>query len=79
MGNYQEFLDQSQTLLLQVVFFLSLLCAGTGAFYLVSLTAWMIQRRHFLILRVLYGVVATAIGGAGALGIGALQAVVQST
>ena len=78
LGNYQEFLDRSQTMLLQLVFFLSLLCVSTGLFYLGSLIAWMVRRRHFLILRVIYGLVATAVGGAGALGIGVLQAVVQS-
>ncbi len=78
MGNYQEFLDRSQSMLLQMVFFLSLLCVSTGVFYLGSLIAWMIRRRHILILRVVYGLVSTAIGGAGALGIGILQAVVRS-
>jgi hypothetical protein len=78
LGNYQEFMDRSQTMLLQLVFFLSLLCVSTGLFYLVSLIVWMIQRRHLLVLRVIYGFVATAIGAAGALGVGLLQAAVQS-
>jgi len=78
MGNYQEFMDRSQSMLLQMVFFLGLLCVSTGLFYLGALIAWMIRRRHFLILRVIYGLVATAVGGAGALGIGMLQAVVRS-
>jgi len=78
MGNYQEFMDRSQTLLLQMVFFLGLLCVSTGLFYLGSLIAWMIHRRHLLVWRIIYGLVATAIGGASTLGIGILQAVVRS-
>ena len=79
MGNYQEFMDQSQRLLLQLVFLLSLLCAATGLFYLVSLIIWMARRRHILALRVLYGMVATTVGAAGTLGIGVLQALMRST
>ena len=78
MGNYQEFMDRSQTMLLQMVFFLGLLCVSTGVFYLGTLIAWMVRRRHFLVLRLIYGLVAAAIGGIGALGIGILQAVVRS-
>jgi hypothetical protein len=78
LGNYQEFMDRSQTMLLQLVFFLSLLCASTALFYLVSLIVWMIRRRHLLIFRVIYALVATVVGAAGALGIGILQAAVQS-
>ena len=78
MGNYQEFMDRSQNMLLQMVFFLGLLCVSTGLFYLGSLIIWMIRRRRILILRVIYALVAIAIGGAGTLGIGMLQAVVRS-
>ena len=79
MGNYQEFLDRSQSMLLSMVFLLGLLCVSTGLFYVVSLTAWMIRRRHALILRLLYGLLATAVGGAASAGIGILQAVVRSS
>lgn len=78
MGNYQEFMDRSQNMLLQMVFFFGLLCVSTGLFYLGSLIVWMIRRRHILILRVIYALVTIAIGGAGTLGIGMLQAVVRS-
>jgi hypothetical protein len=38
----------------------------------------MIRRRHLLVLRFLYSIVATAAGGAASLSIGILQAVVRS-
>lgn len=78
MGNYQEFMDRSQNLLLQMLFFLGLLCVSTGLFYLASLIVWMVRRRHILVFRLIYGLVATAVGGASALGTGILQAVVRS-
>jgi len=78
MGNYQEFMDRSQNMLLQMVFFLGLLCVSTGLFYLGSLIVWMVRRRHILVFRVIYALVAIAIGGAGTLGMGMLQAVVRS-
>lgn len=79
MGNYQEFLDSSQRMLIYGVFFVGLLCVSTGVFYVVSLVIWMFRRGHLLLFRLIYGVAATAVGGASALGIGLLQAVIQSS
>jgi hypothetical protein len=62
-----------------MVFFLGLLCFATGIFYLVSLVIWMIRRRHFLVLRLLFALITTGIGAASSLGIGILQALVRST
>lgn len=79
VGNFQEFLDRSQTMLLSMVFFLGLLCTATGVFYIVSLVIWTIRRKHLLFFRFVYGILATAIGTACALGIGILQAIVTAT
>jgi hypothetical protein len=79
MGNYQGFTDGSQRVLLQIAFVLALLCSATGLFYVVSLVVWMVQRRHALVLRLLYGLVASAAGAAAALSMGLLQAVVGAS
>lgn len=78
LGNYQEFLDGSQSMLLILVSFLSLLAVATGLSYVGSLIIWMIRRRRTLILRLLYGIVATAICAAFAVGIGLLQSAVRA-
>lgn len=79
MGNYQEFLDSSQVLLLQVLFFSGLLTLSTGLFYVVSLVTWMISRRRLVIVRLLYGLLSAAVGAGAALAIGVLQAVVRAS
>ena len=77
LGNYQQFLDTSLMLLLRLMSALSLLCVASGACYVVGLLVWMIRRRHVMVVRLLYGLVATAVGAAGAIGTGLLQAMAQ--
>ncbi len=62
LGNYQEFLDQTQMLMLSILRMCGLLCALTGVYYSGSLLLWMIRRRRFLLLRVLYALIATTSG-----------------
>lgn len=77
LGNNQEFLDSSQLMLLGLISVASSLCVASGICYLVALGIWMIRRHHFMGLRVLYGVLATSIGGAAAVAGGALDAFVR--
>ena len=77
IGNYQQFLDSSLMLLLRLESGLSLLCVTSGVCYLAGLFAWMIRRRHVMFFRVVYGVVAVALGAVGAVGTGLLQAMAQ--
>lgn len=79
MGNYQEFLDSSQAMLLQLLFLSGLLSLSSGLFYIVSLVTWMISRRRIVMIRFLYGLVSAAVGAAAALAIGVLQAVVRAS
>ena len=69
LGNYQEFLDQTQTLLLSILRICGLLCALTGIYYTGSLLLWMIRRRRFLLIRVIYALIATSAGIALTLGV----------
>lgn len=62
LGNYQEFLDDTQTLLLGILRVAGLLCALTGAYYTVTLILWMIRRHRFLPFRFLYALLATSVG-----------------
>ena len=61
LGNYQEFLDSSQTLLLDLLKRTSLICALTSGYYLIGLIIWMIRRRHLTPFRLLFGIVALGI------------------
>ena len=78
LGNYQEFLEASLGLLLMLTSFLSLLAVATGLSYIASLVVWMIRRRRTLLIRLIYGVFATAVCGAVAVGIGVLQSAVRA-
>ncbi|TVQ39239.1 MAG: hypothetical protein EA384_06985 [Spirochaetaceae bacterium] len=62
LGNYQEFLDQTQNLLLRILRICGLLCAMSGVYYTTSLLLWMIKRRRLLPLRVVYALIATSTG-----------------
>ncbi len=57
LGNYQEFLDSSQNMLLGVLRTASLASALVGIYYFVALVVWMLRRRHSLPLRVVFSVV----------------------
>ncbi len=62
LGNYQEFLDDTQTLLLRILRIVGLLCALTGGYYTVTLLMWMVRRHRLLLFRFIYGLLATSIG-----------------
>ena len=59
LGNYQEFLLESQLLLLQLISAAGILGVGSGLWYLAALVVWMIRRRHPMILRLLLGLFST--------------------
>ncbi|MFP4564889.1 MAG: hypothetical protein ACLFNX_00155 [Spirochaetaceae bacterium] len=56
LGNYQQFLPESQLLLLGILRIVSALCAFATAYYAVALGIWMISRRHLLLGRIVYAV-----------------------
>lgn len=74
MGNYQEFLDSSQLLLLQLLSIAGVLCAASGAWYIASLAIWMIRRRRLMLLRFVAALVTSTGGALGLVVAGALQA-----
>jgi len=77
LGNFQEFLDDSLLMLLDLLSTLSVLCIASGVCYVVALVIWMIRRRHFMALRLGYGVLATVVAGAVTVAGGALEAFVR--
>lgn len=77
LGNFQEFLDGSQLMLLRLMSLASMLCIASGLSYVASLVVWMIRRRHVMVLRLLYGLSATAIAAAVTVAGGALDAFVR--
>jgi hypothetical protein len=77
LGNFQEFQDTSQVLLLRMLSVMSMLCIASGLCYVVALMIWMIRRRHVMVLRVLYGLIATAVGLIVSVAGGALEAFVR--
>lgn len=58
LGNYQQFLPESQLLLLGILRVISGLCAFASLYYGVALVIWMISRRHLLPGRLVYAVAA---------------------
>lgn len=62
VGNYQEFLDSSQFLLLDVLRVSGLLCTLSGLYYFVSLLVWSLRVRHFYFSRVLFSIAAILVG-----------------
>lgn len=62
IGNTQHFLESSQHMLLQLLEVSALLCSFTSAYYLLLLSAWMIRRRFLVLPRIIYSVVAVALG-----------------
>jgi hypothetical protein len=77
LGNYQEFLDSSLLLLVRLMSLLSLFCIASGLCYVIGLVAWMARRRHMMLLRFVYGVLAIGIGAAGTVSTGLLQALAR--
>lgn len=77
LGNFQEFQDRSQLMLLGMASVLSMLCIASGVSYAVALVIWMVRRRHLMMLRLLYGLFATVVAGALAVAGGALEALVR--
>ena len=65
MGNYQEFQDETQFLLLEILRVAGVLCALSSLYYGGALLAWIVTRRHFLPGRLLYALTAVAVGAAG--------------
>ena len=78
MGNVQQFLDSSLLMLLRLLSVFSLICIASGSFYLISLTAWMIRRRHLMALRSIYGLVSVVLGTLAATATGLLQSLAGS-
>ena len=62
IGNYQSFLDSTQRLLLTLLRASGGICAVAALHYTVLLIVWTISRRHLLLGRMIFGVVATLIG-----------------
>ncbi len=79
LGNFQEFLDSSQLMLLRMMSLASMLCIASGLSYVASLVIWMIRRHHLMILRLLYGLAAIAVAAAVTIAGGALDAFVRPT
>lgn len=77
LGNFQEFLDQSQLMLLSIVSVLSVLCIASGFCYVIALTIWMVRRRRSMMLRLFYGLLSTLMGGIAAAIAGALETIVR--
>ncbi|MFP4377556.1 MAG: hypothetical protein ACLFP4_10975 [Spirochaetales bacterium] len=61
LGNYQEFLLDSQLLLLQLMSAAGILGVGSGLWYVSTLIIWMIRRRHPMLLRLLLGLFSTTL------------------
>jgi hypothetical protein len=62
MGNYQEFQDTTQFLLLGILRVIAVLCSLTSAYYVVTLSVWSITRRHLLPFRFAYALLAVVLG-----------------
>lgn len=62
IGNTQHFLESSQHMLLQLLEVSALLCSFASAYYLLLLSAWMIRRRFLVLPRIVYSIVAVALG-----------------
>lgn len=77
LGNYQSFLDSTQLLVLQLLSATGVLCLSSGVCYLLALVVWMIRRRRAMVFRLLYAVVATAVGTAATLVSGVLETLVR--
>lgn len=77
LGNFQEFLDSSQLMLLSLLSVASTLCVASGICYVVALIIWMIRRRHVMIARFLYGLLAVTVGVGLSVAGGALEALVR--
>jgi hypothetical protein len=77
LGNYQEFLDSSQLLLLRVLSTSSMLCIASGVCYVVTLVIWMFRRGHFMVFRLLYGMVASVAGIVAAFIAGVLETIAR--
>ena len=77
LGNFQQFLDSSLLLLVRLMSALSLLCIASGVCYIAGMLAWMVRRRHLMLLRVLYGLVVIVVGTTGTVGTGLLQAMAR--
>ncbi len=63
IGNYQDFLSDSQRMLLEILEVSGLLCALTSAYYLILLSVWMIRRRFLVVPRIIYAISAIVLGG----------------
>jgi hypothetical protein len=61
LGNYQEFLLESQLLLLQLISAAGILGVGSGLWYVSALVIWMIRRRHAMVLRLFLGLFSTTL------------------
>ncbi len=77
LGNFQEFLDTSQMLLLRVLSASSMLCIASGLCYVVTLVIWMFQRRHFMVFRLFYGMAATVTGVVATILAGVLETIAR--
>lgn len=77
LGNVQEFLDESLTMLIDLLVVFSTLGVTSGLCYVVALLVWMIRRHHVMAGRFALGVAATAIALVAAVGAGALGALVS--
>jgi len=76
LGNFQEFLERSQLMLLGILRVTSLLCVLSSAYYGASLVIWMIRRRKLLLVRLVYDVFSVAIGVVVAFGANALTVLI---
>ncbi|MFP4510081.1 MAG: hypothetical protein ACLFNQ_08110 [Spirochaetaceae bacterium] len=61
IGNYQNFLDRSQFMLLRVLRTGSLLSVLVTSYYLLVLTIWMYRRRFLILPRILYAIASIAL------------------
>ena len=64
LGNYQEFLDSSQNLLLRVLKTVSLLTALVSLYYLLGLIIWGVHHRILMPGRTIFAFVAFGVSGA---------------
>lgn len=69
LGSFQQFLPETQLMLLTLLRVASFLSVVSNLYYLLLLVAWMMRRRRFAIPRLLIALLGTTVGAALFLGV----------
>jgi hypothetical protein len=64
LGSFQEFLPETQLMLLAMLRVASFLSVVSNLYYMLLLIAWMIRRRRFAVPRLLLALFGTGFGAA---------------